>query len=118
MFLLIAITMGCLTASNAWVETQVRTDMCAVYANPTLGRLSSLGGLASWACVIPAAYFYSASDFDMNLWKGLLFCSCALLGGPVLTTLIMSRYLRYLVSPFVLFVNPALACLAYAMSTH
>lgn len=118
MFLLIAIAMGCLTASNAWVETQVRRDMCAVYTNPTLGRLSSFGGFASWVCVIPAAYFYSVSDFEMNLWNGLLFCACALFGGPILTTLVMSRHLRYLMSPFVLFLNPALTCLAYTMSTH
>lgn len=118
MYLVLALVMGYLTATNAWVETQVRQDIGAAYANPTLAKLSSFGGLASWFCIIPAAYFYSVSDFDTNFWDALLFCACAFIGGTLIATLIRSQSLRYLVSPFALIINPALVFLTYWMSTQ
>lgn len=116
MFLLIAVAMGYLSATNAWVETQVRSGVGASYASSALGRMSAFGGLASWACTIPAAYFYSVSNYDKNFWDGLIFCACTFLGGSVAATLVRSRRLRYWVSPFALVINPALACLAYVLS--
>jgi hypothetical protein len=118
MFLLIAVVMGYLISTNAWVETQVQRSISASYASSTLGRLSSLGGLASWPCLFPAAYFYCVSDYDKTYWHGLVFFICALFGGSVVSTLINSRGLRYRLSPFTIIVNPALVCLAYFMSVH
>jgi hypothetical protein len=115
MYLLIAVTMGYLSATNGWVESQVRQSFGAGYANPILGRLSAFGGLASWACVLPAAYFYSTSDYDKNLWDALIFILCSF-GGAMVAGLTKSRRLRYLLSPSVLLVNPAMVAAAYWMS--
>lgn len=117
MFLLIAVAMGYLNAVNGWVESQVRQSFGAGYVNPTLGRLSAFGGLTSWACVLPAAYFYSTSDFDRNFWDALIFILCSF-GGAMIAGLTKSRRLRYLLSPATLIVNPALTILAYWISTH
>jgi hypothetical protein len=118
MFLLIAVAMGYLISTNAWVETQVQRSIGASYANSTLGRMSSLGGFASWTCIWPSAYFYSVSDYDKTYWHGLLFFVCSLLGGSVVSALINSRGLRYRLSPFAIIINPALTCLTYFMSVH
>jgi hypothetical protein len=118
MFFAIAVVMGYMSATNAWVETQVSQSIGAGYANPTLSRLSSFGGLASWACMLPAAYFYSVSDYDKNLWDGLIFCVVSFLGGSVTAVFVSSRRLRYLLSPTVLIVNPTLAFLTYWISSN
>lgn len=118
MFLIIAVAMGYLISTNAWVENQVQRSIGASYASSTLGRLSSLGGFASWTCLFPAAYFYTVSDYDKTYWHGLLFFVCAFFGGSVVSGLINSRGLRYRVSPFTIILNPALACLAYFMSAQ
>lgn len=115
LFITIALTMGYLVAINAWVENQVRSHIGASYANPTLGLLSSIGGLGSWACILPAAYFYATSDYDKNLWDGLIFVLCTF-GGAILAGLIKFRTLSYLISPFVLFANSTLAYVTYSMS--
>lgn len=115
MYLLIAVTMGYLSATNGWVESQVRQSIGAGYANPTLGRLSAFGGLTSWACILPAAYFYSMSDYDKNLWDALIFILSSF-GGAMVAGLIKSRRLRYLLSPAVLLVNPTLTAVAYWIS--
>lgn len=117
MFLAIAVVMGYMSATNAWVETQVRQSIGAGYANPALSRLSSFGGLASWACMIPAAYFYSVSDYDKGIWDGLIFGIVSLIGGSLIAVLISSRRLRYLLSPFALIVNPLLVLVSYLLST-
>jgi hypothetical protein len=115
MFLLIALAMGYLSAVNGWVESQVRQSIGAGYFNPTLGRLSAFGGLTSWACILPAAYFYSTSGLDTNLWDSLIFVLCSF-GGAMIAGLTKSRRLRYLLSPTVLVINPILLVVAYWLS--
>jgi hypothetical protein len=118
MYLLIAVVMSYMSATNAWVETEVRKSVGASYANPTLARLSAFGGFASWACLIPAAYFYTVSDYEQTFWDGLIFCAVGLVGGAFIAAMVTSRRLRYLLSPLVLFVNPALTVLVYVMSSQ
>jgi hypothetical protein len=118
MFLAIAVVIGYLISTNAWVEMQVRSSTGAQYANETLGKLSSWGGWASWTCLFPAAYFYSVSDYDKTYWDALIFFFCALFGGSVVSALINSRGLRYRLSPFTIIINPVLACLVYFMSVR
>lgn len=117
-FFAVALVMGYISATNAWVETQVRTNIAASYANSKLGILSSLGGLTSWICPIAAAYFYSDSTYDKTFWDGLLFILCVFFGGTVIAGLVKSRYVRYMISPFVLIINPVLTYLAYVISVQ
>ncbi|MES2877331.1 MAG: hypothetical protein V4713_02830 [Pseudomonadota bacterium] len=111
---LIAVVMGYFVATNGMVESSARKLIGMAYANPTFGKMSALGGLGGWFCVLPAAYFVG-SDYGNGFLQGLLFCVAAL-GGAILAGVIKVPGLSYLISAFTLAVNIGLAILVYVIT--
>ena len=111
MVYLIAIVMGYFVATNGMVERRAKTLIGMGYANPTYAKMSALGGLGGWFCILPAAYFVG-SDYDNGFLQGLLFCASAFFGG-ILAGLIKFPGLRYLISAFTLPINVGLVALVY-----
>ena len=114
MVYLIAIAMGYFVAVNSMVERRSRSFVGLGYANPTLARMSALGGLGGWFCILPAAYFVGSSHGNGFL-QGFLFC-VASIAGAIPAGLIRMPELSYLVSAFTLPVNIGLAILVYFVS--
>lgn len=116
MVYLIAVVMGYFTATNGMVERRARTFIGMGYANPTYAKMSALGGLGGWFCILPAAYFVG-SDYGNGFLQGLLFCVAAL-GGAILAGAGLVKFpgLSYLISAFTLPVNIGLAILVYLIT--
>jgi hypothetical protein len=108
---LIAIVMGYFVAINGMVERRAKSFIGMGYSNQNYAKMSALGGLGGWFCILPAAYFVG-SDYGNGFLQGVLYCLAALFGG-VLAGLISLPELRYLISAFTLPINFGLVILVY-----
>ena len=114
MVYLIAVFMGYFIATNGMLERQSRGFIGMGYTNPTYAKMSALGGLGGWFCILPAAYLVG-SDYGNGFLQGLLFCVAAL-GGAILAGLVKFPSLSYLISAFTLPANIGLAILVYLIT--
>lgn len=114
MVYLIAVVMGYFTAINGMVEYRARKFFSMRYANPTYAKMSALGVLDVWFCILPATYFVG-SDYGNGFLQGLLFF-LATFGGAFLAGLVKFPSLSYLISAFTLPVNIGLTILVYLIT--
>lgn len=114
MVYVLAALMGYVVATNSLIEKRVKSFPGMGYANPLMGKLSALGGLGGWFCILPAAYFV-ASAAGNGFLQGVLFCLAAL-GGALLGGLFQVHTLSYAISTFALFINVGLAVIVYKLS--
>lgn len=114
MVYLIAAIMGYFIATNGMIERRAKEFIGLGYANSLLARLSALGGLGGWLCVLPAAYFVSSAD-DSGFLQGLLFCLAAF-GGAVAAGITGIRGIGYLAGAFCLPANIGLAIIVFALT--
>lgn len=111
MIYLIAVMMGYFTATNGMVERRTRAFPGMGYNNPNYAKMSALGGLGGWFCILPAAYFFG-SAYGNGLLEGFIFCIAAL-GGAILAGIAKFQNLSYIVSAITLPANIALTAVVY-----
>lgn len=111
MIYFIAAFMGYFVGINGVVERRARSFIGMGYANPTYAKMSALGGLGGWFCILPAAYFVG-SGYGNGFLDGALFCAASL-GGAFLAGFFRSVNLSYLLSILTLPVNVGLTVLVY-----
>ena len=112
MLYLIAVLMGYVIIKNIRVSRAAQHDIGSSFVSPTANIMVSLGGLAGWFCVIPAAYFAGSAD-GSGFLQGLLFVVAALLGGGILGTVVSIPGLNQLIAVLALPINVGLAVLTY-----
>lgn len=114
MIYLIAVAMGFIIAINGGVEKRAQTFVGMGYVNPTARRLSSLGGLSAFLCLMPAAFLVGLAP-DNAFWNGFIFVLAALAGAFV-SGFFKSVTLNYLLSALALPLNIGLLILVYAIT--
>lgn len=111
MVYLIAAVMGYFVATNGMVERRARSVIGMGYANQTYAKMSALGGLGGWFCILPAAYFVG-SEYGNGFLDAVLFCASAV-GGGLVAGIFKFPNLSYLISAFTLPANIGLAFFVY-----
>lgn len=106
--------MGYFVGTNGLVQKSAKSFAGMGYSNRTLGRLSELGGVGGWFCILPAAYFVG-SAYGNGFLQGVYFCVAAV-GGAVVSGVFQVRGLNYLLSALTLIVNTGLAALVYGIT--
>ena len=112
MLYVIAVLMGFIITKNMRVSRAAQHDIGASFVSPTANLLLSLGGLAGWFCILPAAYFTGSAD-GSGFLQGLLFVVAALFGGGLLGGFVSIPGLNQLIAILALPLNIGLAVLTY-----
>ena len=107
--------MGYIITKNIHVSRAAQHDIGASFVSPTANLLVSLGGVAGWLCIIPAAYFAGSAD-GSGFLQGLLFVVVALVGGGLFGGLVSIPGLSQLIAILALPMNVGLAVLTYFLT--
>ena len=111
----IAVLMGFVITKNMHVSSAAQQFIGMSFTNPTANLLLSLGGLAGWFCILPAAYFVGSADGN-GFMQGLLFAVAALVGGGLLGGFVRVPGLNQLVAVLALPINVGLVVLVYFLT--
>ncbi len=110
----IGLLMGYFIGTNLQAEKQAHTSEEFAFSNQTFALLSSYGALGGWFCVVSVVYVIDL-DYKSGFIEGLYFVTFVSAGAAV-SGLFKIPAITQLLSAFTLFINIALASVAYSLS--